>query len=91
MHKSLAMIMSSNLGQIRTLTMVLADLDCPELMYPFFSVAIDPILSNLKVTMTCIISWMTLNFGQIGPSNTGLHVAALEHLKIDVSTFSVAF
>ena len=31
-------------------------------MSPFFSVVIDPILLNLHVMRTCIISWTSLNF-----------------------------
>ena len=35
--------------------------------------------SNLQVMRTCIISWMSLNFRQIGPPTTEL--AALERQK----------
>ena len=37
------------------------------------------LFQNLLVTRTCIILWMSSNFGQIGPPTTEL--AALEHLR----------
>ena len=40
----------------------------------------------LQVTRTCIKSWMSLNFGQIGPLTTEL--AALEHLKNFPKTYN---
>ena len=41
----------------------------------------------LQVTRACINAWMSLNFSQIGQLNTEL--AAHEHIKIYVSTFSL--
>ena len=43
-----------------------------------------PSFLKLEVTRTCIISCMSSNPGQMGPRATEL--AALERLKIDVST-----
>ena len=37
-----------------------------------FSAAIDPILLNLQMSSKCIISWLSENFGQIGPQTTDL-------------------
>ena len=73
--------MSLNLGQIPPLTMELAALErLKNRRHHFFSVAIDPILfSNLQIMRTCLISWMSSNFGQIGPPTTEL--AALERRK----------
>ena len=42
--------------------------------------------SYLQVMRTCIKAWMSLNLGQIPPLTMAL--AALERLKIDVTTFS---
>ena len=67
--------MSLNLGQIPLLTMELAALErLKNQLHHFFSVAIDLIRSfpNLQVMRTCIISWMSSNFGQIWPPTTEL-------------------
>ena len=42
--------------------------------------------SYLQVMRTCIKAWMSLNLGQVPPLT--MELAALERLKIDVTTFS---
>ena len=83
--------MSLKFGRIRPQTTELA---APEGMKisendvitfsPLFFIIISS-SAYLQIMRTCIKAWISLNFGQIPPLTREL--AALEHLKIDVTTF----
>ena len=56
------------------------DLQWGERCLHLFSLVFNPIILYLHVTRTCIRSWMSTNFSQIGPLT--MELAALERLKI---------
>ena len=63
--------MSLNLGQIPPLTMELAALERLKIDVTTFSpLLLTQSFSNLQVMRTCVISWRSSNFGQIGPPTT---------------------
>ena len=79
--------MSFNYGQIPPLTTELAVIErLKTRCLHVFSVAIDRILLKVRSYKGMIMMFcMSSNFGQMGPLT--MEQAALERLKIDVSTF----
>ena len=88
--------MSSKFGWIRPRTTELAALERRKNSHRLtmgkttsshFLAVFDRILYILAVMRTCIKAWMSLTLGQIPPLT--MELAALERLKIDVTTFSL--